>query len=196
MTTTPVGAIIPYAGDASLTTNMMALVQAGWLPCDGSLMPVHDYPDLYAAIGTCHGGQNVGGAVVRFNLPNLHALYVRGVDGTAGRDPDKAARIPAAPGGCSGNEAGSLQGYATAAPHNAFVTDTQGAHTHNLSPVTTSDHNAYGGGAYDMAHTNGGNSTASATSDSHSHAIDGGGDAETRPVSLCVSWIIRFQPAA
>src|SRR5437764_9525220 len=86
--TTPVGTIIPFAGDASTTHNFMALMNAGWLPCDGSLMAVSDYPDLYAAIGVCHGGQTTGSAVVAFNLPDLRAIYARGVDVSAGVDPD------------------------------------------------------------------------------------------------------------
>lgn len=39
----------------------------GWLICDGSVLNVADYPDLYAVIGVNYGG--IGGLV--FNLPDL-----------------------------------------------------------------------------------------------------------------------------
>lgn len=192
----PVGSVLPWAGDASQTSNMMLLMTSGWFPCDGSMLAVGDYPDLYSAIGTCHGGQSANGVVTRFNIPNLNASYVRGVNAHGHRDPDCLDRTEAAPGGCIGNEVGSIQGFATTAPSSPFATDSQGAHTHTVGPVTQSYENAWGGGKYNMAHINGGGSTQSSTGGSHSHDITGGGDPETRPPSLCMSWIIRYEAAS
>lgn len=191
----PVGTILPFAGDASKTSNFEEITRDGWLPCDGSPMYVTDFPDLYAVIGTCHGGQSIGNAVVTFNLPDLATFYVRGVDLKAGVDPDKSTRTPAAAGGNSGNEVGSFQGFATTAPHAPFATDLQGIHTHTVAPVTTSYNHAWGGGPHEMAHVNGGGSGATASGGAHTHAVTGGGDPETRPVTLCMTWIIRAQAA-
>lgn len=187
----PVGSVLPWAGDASQTANVLLLYSEGWVNCNGSLYAVSDYPDLYAAIGTCHGGKSTDGVITNFNVPNLNGVYVRGVDPQGERDPDNLNRIEAAPNGCAGNEVGSIQSYATTAPHNPFVTDSQGAHTHTVSPVTLTYEHTLNGGAHDMAHVNKG-STKTAKGGSHSHDITGGGDPETRPASLCMSWIIRF----
>lgn len=192
----PVGTVLPWAGDASQTGNLMLLLSSGWFPCDGSHFPVGQYPDLYAAIGTCHGGHAVNGVVTLFNIPNLNATYIRGVDPGGARDPDYLDRTAAAPGGCIGNEVGSEQAFATTAPSNPFATDTQGAHTHTVEPVTQSYRNAWGGGKFNMAHINGGGSTQSSTGGTHSHDITGGGDPETRPPSVCMSWIIRYLAAS
>lgn len=192
----PVGTILSYAGDTTQSQAIIALIRAGWLPCDGSLFNCTDYPDLYTAIGTCHGGESVGSQVTRFRVPDMRTLYARGVDGAGGRDPGASARTAHARGGCCGNEVGSFQGFATSAPHNPFVTDSQGAHTHVVQPVTTTWHNAYGGGGDDKAHVNSGGNTQLASAGAHTHPVTGGGDAETRPVSLCMGWIIRFAPPA
>jgi microcystin-dependent protein len=39
----------------------------GWLPCDGSLLPIPRFPALFAVIGTYYGGDGK----VTFALPNL-----------------------------------------------------------------------------------------------------------------------------
>lgn len=40
---------------------------AGWLICDGTLLAIVDYPELYAVIGTTYGGDGIA----TFSLPNL-----------------------------------------------------------------------------------------------------------------------------
>src|ERR1700704_4040907 len=45
--TMPVGAVLPYAADATVAANAAALEQAGWMPCDGSLIDVGKFSDLY-----------------------------------------------------------------------------------------------------------------------------------------------------
>ena len=189
----PVGTIIPFAGDCSEGSTLEALIMAGWFPCDGSNLTVADFPDLYAAIGTCHGAKVVGKAVVSFNVPDLNSLFARGVDITANVDPDKGSRTAPKPGANTGNEVGSFQGYATSAPHSPFTTDLQGSHSHTVGPVTTSYNHAWGGGPHEMAHVNGRGQSTAQIGGAHTHAITGGGDPETRPVNLCLSWIIRTQ---
>lgn len=52
-----VGEIRPFA---------FGFAPKGWLACDGSLVPVRQYPALYSVLGNVYGGS--GSA---FNLPNL-----------------------------------------------------------------------------------------------------------------------------
>jgi microcystin-dependent protein len=98
----PSGVILPYGGGTAPT---------GWLLCDGSAISRTTYANLFAAIGTSHG---YGDNSTTFNLPDFRGRFMRGVDGTAGRDPDKATRSAAATGGNTGNNVGSLQTNATA----------------------------------------------------------------------------------
>ena len=70
-----------------------ALLEAmGWMVCDGRELPCWKYTDLYAVIGTLHGGDPTRGV---FRLPDLRGLFVRGVDNGAGADPDTALRTRA-----------------------------------------------------------------------------------------------------
>jgi VCBS repeat-containing protein len=69
------------AGTAQVAgTIMMSATQdftpipAGYLPADGALLDIEDYPDLFAAIGTTHGGDGV----TTFRLPDLTGRTVVG----------------------------------------------------------------------------------------------------------------------
>lgn len=95
---------------------------AGSLPADGQSLSSATYPELFAAIGRTHGG-----TAPNFNLPDYRGRFLRGVDGSAGRDPDSASRIASGSGGeaATGNAVGTVQGH-------AFQTHThaQNPHTH------------------------------------------------------------------
>ncbi len=93
----PPGTIIAFAGPT---------VPAGWLLCDGSAVSRSAFQPLFSAIGTSWGG---GDGTTTFNLPDLRGRFLRGVDGTAGNDPDAEARSQGAPGGNTGNAVGSIQ---------------------------------------------------------------------------------------
>lgn len=95
------GIVVAFAGTK---------VPKGWLLCDGSYLDRNkaEYKPLFDAIGTVHGGD----ANPDFRLPDYRGLFLRGVDGKAGRDPDAGIRtapsdLPNA--GNSGNAVGSLQ---------------------------------------------------------------------------------------
>ncbi len=93
----PVGTIHPYAG---------ATVPTGWALCDGSSVPRDGtYARLFAVIGAAFGSTD--GA--SFNLPDLRGRFLRGVDGSAGIDPNKDSRIALKTGGNAGNNVGSAQ---------------------------------------------------------------------------------------
>lgn len=80
----------------------------GYLWCDGSSLEKALYPVLYAAIGDSAGSADAN----HFNVPDMRGKFMRGVDGSANQDLDKAARTAAQAGGNTGNNVGSVQGDA------------------------------------------------------------------------------------
>ncbi len=93
--TIPVGTIVSYIGTTA---------PSGWLLCDGSSYPRATYPVLSTVIASSFGGSGSD-----FFVPDLRGRFLRGVDGIAGRDPDKASRTASNSGGQTGNNVGSLQ---------------------------------------------------------------------------------------
>jgi hypothetical protein len=107
---TPVGSIQPHAG---------ATAPDGFLVCDGSIVTIADYPNLYAAIGTNWGYGNNDG--LTFHLPDLRGRTLRGQDAGAGRDTDAGSRTASNSGGATGDNIGSVQGDATRNPGLQYV---------------------------------------------------------------------------
>lgn len=65
----PVGAIVPFAGNAYTATD--------YLLCDGSAYSRTEYADLFAVIGTTYGA---GDGSTTFNVPNLKGRVPVGLD--------------------------------------------------------------------------------------------------------------------
>jgi hypothetical protein len=196
----PVGTVVALAGDAR------AGVPNGWLLCDGSEVSRDEYPALFAAIGTTY---SAGDRTSTFNLPDYRGLFLRGVDDpdgrggrdAAARDPDAADRRHMRTGEPAGGGIGTVQGDATRAPNNPFVTDADGAHEHVV--LWSRD----GGGglpgvrhAFESSPNRYGKTTIPRQEDErqpeadgvHIHALDPRtGDKETRPKNASVNWIIR-----
>lgn len=164
-TTIPAGTIVPYGGPMNSATAIR-LEKLGWLFCDGSQVSINEYPALYEAIGTGHGGDAGKG---RFNLPDCRGMFIRGVDGARGKDPDASARTAAAPGGNSGNQVGSIQA------------DDFAKHVHGVDHLPGGSHwavdEAY---KYEVAKWNAGSASTAGT-----------GGNETRPRNLYLAFIIR-----
>lgn len=93
----PAGTILDFAGPT---------IPTGYLMCDGSQISRTVYTTLFAAISTVWGN---GDGSTTFHLPDLRGRVTRGVDGTAGRDPDSSARYASNTGGNTGNAIGSSQ---------------------------------------------------------------------------------------
>ncbi len=176
-----IGTIVSYG----VAFDYKYLSQAGWLPCDGSAISRTVYAELFAVIGTAHGG---GDSKTTFNLPDYRGRFQRGVNYGAANDPDAGSRLPATSGGAPGNQVGSVQSGATALPLTSFTTDRAGEHNHIVPhlPVDNSWYKIAG------SHYGGWNPNSVDTSKdgNHKHTISGGGDAETRPVNLYVNYII------
>jgi len=179
-----VGTVVPYASEP----DSADLHGQGWLTCDGRQVSRETYLPLFQVIGTLHGA---GDGVRTFNLPDYRGWFLRGVDNGAGRDPDAADRVAAAPGGHSGDNCGSKQPFATAMPKEAFELSEDGAHTHEAPHVPT------GYSSYDIIGSRQAvwNDGSAGTSEAgqHSHELTGG-DPESRPLNAYVRYLIKFRP--
>lgn len=96
----PAGMIVPFGGPVEN-------IPAGWMLCDGTAVSRTEYSNLYNAIGVSWG---TGDGTTTFNLPDLRGMFLRGVSGESGIDPDADNRVPLTDnGGNSGNNVGSYQ---------------------------------------------------------------------------------------
>ena len=165
----PPGVVLAYAG---------ATVPDGWLECDGSTVSRTAYGNLFAAIGSAHGS---GNGTTTFHLPDYRGRFLRGVDGTAGRDPDKASRTAANTGGNAGNLVGSVQGAALGS-HNHF----SGLGADGGQPTL------YGFLHYFDGVPRGRTANNTATTNTYHPYTSSSGGNETRPVNSNVKYIIKF----
>jgi phage-related tail fiber protein len=135
-------------------------LQLGWLLCDGRGLATADYPELSAALGQAFGGDGDGD----FNLPDLRGMFLRGVDGGAGADPDAANRTAQGNNANAGDAVGSRQA------------DQFANHTHPLGPgvgfKNTGDYAVFQQG----------------TADGSTTGVTGG--SETRPKNVYVYYLI------
>jgi microcystin-dependent protein len=203
----PSGSVMAFAGTA---------IPGGWLVCDGSAVSRTQYAGLFAAIGASNGA---GDGVTTFQLPDYRGRFLRGVDQGSGRDPDAPGRTAPAGGGNSGDSVGSLEaealaqhthgvgdpghGHAVHDPgHSHPISDTTDGCFYGFSPVAWSP-DPYGGGVTIQASQNSGNGYSGctqmqtvATGVTLANAATGvsvlpAGGAETRPVNVAVTWIIK-----
>jgi microcystin-dependent protein len=152
---TPTGAILSYGGTSA---------PSGFLLCDGTSYLQAAYVNLFAVIGTAFGTADG----THFNVPDLRGQFLRGRDGTAGRDPDKASRTAMNTGGNTGNNVGSVQSSQFA------------SHTHTM-PV---EDNSAAPPPYVLPLVN--TSTFGVT-----QATSATGGNETRPINAYVNYIIK-----
>jgi microcystin-dependent protein len=153
----PAGAIVAYSG---------TVAPSGWLLCNGQSVSRTTYAGLYAVIGNSFGS---GDGSTTFHLPDFRGRFLRGLDGTANIDPDKATRTAMNTGGNVGNAIGSVQ------------VDDFKSHRH-----AATDTSANGNGPTSMLWVN----SASFGNIPHSYTQYSGGN-ETRPVNAYVNWIVK-----
>lgn len=198
----PVVRFTPVTGNAAMTVNAQGTVfipqwagiivpfggpnpPKGWLPCDGSAVSRTIYSDLFNAIGTAWGA---GDGSTTFHLPDLRGRFPRGVDEGTGRDPGASSRFASNSGGNTGDNVGSAQGHATAQPNTPFVTGNDPGHTHTF--FLGNDLNQPFNLPTQFGPPAGNQGTTNAAG-AHTHPINGG-DAETRPKNVYVTYIIKY----
>jgi hypothetical protein len=101
----PIGTIVTFGGNTTPT---------GWFLCNGQSVSRTTYAALFNTIGTAYGN---GDGSTTFNVPDFRGKFLRGLDGTAGVDPDSGASSNAGAdgkryalnGGNTGNSLGSVQ---------------------------------------------------------------------------------------
>lgn len=166
----PPGTIMAFAG---------TVVPQGWLLCDGSSYDgnLDKYKELYNAIGRNWGYPTNPASIYIFNVPDMRGVFLRGVDGTRGLDPDKTTRI-AFSNSNSGNKVGSYQN------------DNFASHNHDHIDAFWSEHRA---GAPQQNQEGQANSTDNDNEDYAKWRVtsDKGGN-ETRPKNVYVYYIIKL----
>jgi len=167
----PSGVVFPFAGTTA---------PFGYLVCDGSAVSRAEYKELFQAIGTSHGS---GDGSTTFNIPDYRGRFLRGVDGTAGLDPDKASRTAMNVGGNTGNNVGSIQSDAFQGHNHEFKNQwAAGATGYNHNRGDWQGYGGtYSGGRNDVRNpiSDGTNGTPRTTS-------------ETRPKNANVNYIIKI----
>lgn len=184
----PTGSVLMFAGPS-------ASVPTGWLYCDGSAVSRSTYSALFAVIGvSCGYGNNS----TTFNLPDYRGYFLRGLDGSAGRDPDTLTRTAMNTGGNTGNSVGSVQ-----VDDLDSHTHTQNSHTHTDSghvhafamnnanqPVAGGVLPAQPGNvAGGTTNNNVNSSTANISTTTATNQNTGGN--ETRPINAYVNFMIK-----
>ena len=171
----PAGMIVPFAGPAENIPN-------GWLLCDGSAVSRSDYANLFDAIGVCWG---TGDGSTTFNLPDMRGMFLRGVSGASGYDPDADSRVLLKDnGGNTGNNVGSYQGDAIRNIWGSFYT-TSVWPNEGFGFVSTVIEGAGGG------QSGGGWDSRSATFNFDASRIVPVG-ADNRPKNVYVTYIIKY----
>lgn len=128
---TPIGAIIMWGGQNN--------IPSGWMPCDGRIVEIGNYAELYDAIAHNFGTlpqSNDYDPSKQFFIPDLRGRFVRGVDNTPDktpRDPDRETRTDMQSDQKVGAKVGSLQA------------DEFKSHTHNYK-MYAANHQSLGSG--------------------------------------------------
>ena len=154
----PVGTILPYAGDSAPT---------GWLLCNGDYHVAANYPALFTLIGFRFGSSSGG---YYFRGPDLRGRFLRGRDGSVGRDADRGSRTAMHSGGAVGDNVGSVQG------------DAFRSHSHKWLKGLEGDDSGGGGSYKEFTEAPGSSDTV----------IEATGGSETRPVNAYVNYIIKY----
>ncbi|PKQ60293.1 hypothetical protein BZG02_20045 [Labilibaculum filiforme] len=80
----PIGSITAFAGEVTTCNtgeeNKTPIEELGWMVCDGRKLETHEYPELFATLGTLYGGKlSSGDEPSYFNIPDLRGMFLRGI---------------------------------------------------------------------------------------------------------------------
>lgn len=178
----PIGEIISWPA---------ATMPDGFLAADGSAVSRTTYADLYAVIGITHGQ---GDGSTTFNLPDYRGRFLRGVDGSAGRDPNDSTRTAMNTGGNTGDNVGSVQtdafqGHAHLITDSAAGGNIVGRNGGSESTGVTFT-NSGGSGSATRLHGSGGTSSYIENDGTNGTPRF---STETRPINAYVNFGIRYK---
>lgn len=185
----PTGSVLTFAGSAAPT---------GWLVCDGASLSTTAYASLFAVIGYTFGGS--GGS---FNLPDLRGRFVR-YDDNMGNHGIAGVTATAAANRDSGRGHGSTQADTTKRPTTAFTTagvTASGSTNQSDRPVYANNGNKpnQAFSTFSASGYSAGDNIDNVTAHVHSFnvnipasTVNGGGDAETRPINIALNAIIKI----
>lgn len=165
----PLGAGIPYAGDADIGDYLLI--------ADGRAVSRTDYAAFFTAFGTRFGA---GNGSTTFNIPKANGMFMRFVNNGAGVDPDAGTRTAMATGGATGDTVGSVQQDALQNHQHSMGADSiynSGSQVRVIAH--TSENTAYDGGSSRFTSLAGGTGVKVAT--------------ETRPKNFNMNLLIRMK---
>ena len=171
----PPGSYWDYAG-AGVPAWIGACTVAPWKLCDGSILNIADWPNLYAEIGSAYGGNGL----TTFGLPDLRNRSRFMLDTNQG---GLSNRITTAVSNINGQAIGAAGGNQAMQQHTHAATVTDPGHFHNVTA---------GGGAGPtvLAPISGGpigasyNTNSAATGISVSNANAGAGASQNMPPAM------------
>ncbi len=149
-----------------------------FLRCEGTLLRISDYSDLYSRIGNRFGGDKTQGT---FKLPDYRGFFLRMEDLGSGNDPDAPFRVM--PNGTKNSGSGSIQMDASQEIYGTVAIEA-GIHGNGLfTPIPGGDGGYYGAGS--------GSTTMSFNSSKVTRS-----STETRPKNVAVTFAIRVVSSA
>lgn len=171
----PAGIILAFGGDIDS-------VPSGFLPCTGAIVSKNEYPELYRRIKNYYGH---GDDPTTFKLPDLRGMFLRGVSGDSGNDPDAHLRVNEH-GGNTGNNVGSIQDYATPRIQGTIAANDL---TDNVSqPTATGPYYTFWSGYRDAKNgADGGNYGIG-----FDNSLVTNTSTESRPKNVYVNYIIKY----
>ena len=172
---TPIGTILPFAGNVIDSATSSMLSEEGWLPCIGSSLNRKDpnYANLFTVIGYRFGGKDDS-----FNLPDARGLFVRGAQAPESKGP--------------GAPLGAVQECSTALPSKPFILQEAGGHNHTLVNLPKDSHDSYYTAGHQTAEWSDTDTKTNAAG-AHFHTVNLGGDKETRPLNVYLDYIIKYK---
>jgi len=166
--------------DPSTAAPVIAIEHTGWMLCDGRLLLISQYPDLFNVLGYMYGGSE---SAKNFALPDCRGIFLRGVDAAAGMDSNASDRQAASNSKGSSSGVGSLQCDALQ----------EHQHSYNKLPGSSTPENSYqsaGDGTPDII--------SSDLSGEPSNALPPQTNTvrtskETRPINIAMNYLIKFR---
>jgi len=124
----PPGSYWDYAG-STVPAWIGACTVAPWKPCDGSILNIADWPQLYAIIGSAYGGNGL----TTFAVPDLRNRVRVPIDTNQGGFTN---RVTASGSGISGQSLGAAGGDQLMQQHTHAAAVTDPGHLHQITGQT------------------------------------------------------------